>query len=406
MRMMKELKRAKLLLRLVLISLLLGLTFSFAMFQGGFVSWFLFYSFLPFALYSLLIFIYPLHTVKGERIFNKSEYHAGDTLTMSINLEKRFPLPLFFIMIMDQMPSDILKTTSLWKLKQMHLPGFKKKLHFHYKISSLPRGEHQFNELHMMIGDPIGLMKKERTIHLPQKILVFPAIIDLHYPIRESRYDKGEAVNQFHFEKDTTIVTGTRQYQYGDRFSWIDWKATARTNEMMTKEFEESKSHEVFLLLDCSHSVHFEWMVIFSASLLHAFIKKGSEAGLFTSGKQAGFFPPRGGEQQLTNILHHLAKVKPNGEMTVDQVLKKDRKMPQLLGTSIIVTSSLTHSLVESIHHMKKSGGTIIYLLKSNGIVLSQDERIAKGTAAQYGIDVFVVQEEDLQPRFMEVEAT
>ncbi|MDQ0178216.1 DUF58 domain-containing protein [Bacillus chungangensis] len=402
----KGLKRAKMLTRLVLISLLLGLTFSYAMFQGGFVSWFLFYSFLPFGLYSLLIFIYPLHTLDGERIFEKSEYHAGETLTVSINLERRFPLPLFFMMTMDQMPTDMLKTTPLWKIKQMHFPGFKKKLHFDYKIPSLPRGEHQFNKLHITIGDPIGLMKKERTMHLPKKILVFPALLDLHYPMKESRYDKGAAVNQLHFEKDTTIVTGTRQYQYGDRFSWIDWKATARTNEMMTKEFEETRSHEVFLLLDCSHSVHFEWMVTFSASLLHAFLKKGSEAGLFTSGKQAGYFPARGGEQQLTNILHHLAKVKPDGEMTLDQLLEKEWKLPQPLDTSMIVTSSLSRSFIKAIYHMKKSGGTMIYLLKSNGMTLSQEERIAKGTAAQHGINVFVLQEEDFQPRFMEVETT
>ncbi len=30
------------------------------MFQGGFVSWFLFYSFLPFGLYAVVVLLYPL----------------------------------------------------------------------------------------------------------------------------------------------------------------------------------------------------------------------------------------------------------------------------------------------------------------------------------------------------------
>ena len=45
--------------------ILLIATFVFAMFQGGFVSWFLFYTFLPFALYSFVLFFYPLTSIRS-----------------------------------------------------------------------------------------------------------------------------------------------------------------------------------------------------------------------------------------------------------------------------------------------------------------------------------------------------
>ena len=55
-------------------------TFSYAMFQGGFVSWFLFYSFLPFALYAFLFAFYPLKNLTAERRLSQGQYKAGDQL--------------------------------------------------------------------------------------------------------------------------------------------------------------------------------------------------------------------------------------------------------------------------------------------------------------------------------------
>ena len=39
--------------------------------------------------------------------------------------------------------------------------------------------------------------------------------------------------------KEEKVISGVREYQSGDQLSWINWKATAKTNKMMTNEFEE-----------------------------------------------------------------------------------------------------------------------------------------------------------------------
>ena len=41
------------------------------------------------------------------------------------------------------------------------------------------------------------------------------------------------------YEKERLVTSGVREYQSGDQLSWINWKATAKTNKMMTNEFEE-----------------------------------------------------------------------------------------------------------------------------------------------------------------------
>ena len=63
--------------------------------------------------------------------------------------------------------------------------------------------------------------------------------------------------------KDTTMATGVRDYQSGDRVSWIHWKSFARTQTLMTKEFEDRRSQELILVLDERPSEVFEEQVEF-----------------------------------------------------------------------------------------------------------------------------------------------
>lgn len=55
-------------------------TFSYAMFQGGFVSWFLFYSFLPFGLYGVAVLLYPLKKWNVTRDMKLQPRFAGEII--------------------------------------------------------------------------------------------------------------------------------------------------------------------------------------------------------------------------------------------------------------------------------------------------------------------------------------
>src|SRR5690625_6635368 len=69
---------AKLFIRFLLLIGLVIVLFSFAMFQGGFLSWFLFYSYIPFFLYYMLFIFYPLHKWKVDSNLSSRVVHAGD----------------------------------------------------------------------------------------------------------------------------------------------------------------------------------------------------------------------------------------------------------------------------------------------------------------------------------------
>ena len=82
--------------RFVFVLLILASTFVFAMFQGGTVSWTIFYTILPFVLYSLALFFYPLFDFRAERKIRTSSVQKGGKLIVSITLKRRFRFPLLY----------------------------------------------------------------------------------------------------------------------------------------------------------------------------------------------------------------------------------------------------------------------------------------------------------------------
>lgn len=69
--------------------LLIAISFSFAMFQGGFVSWFIFYTFLPFAVYSTILLFYPINNIIVERKVSKRECRAGDSVEIALTVTRK-----------------------------------------------------------------------------------------------------------------------------------------------------------------------------------------------------------------------------------------------------------------------------------------------------------------------------
>ncbi|MFK4998500.1 DUF58 domain-containing protein [Bacillus sp. N9] len=117
----------------------------------------------------------------------------------------------------------------------------------------------------------------------------------------ESGFEQGGTASATQFQKDTTLVAGVRQYQPGDRFAWIDWKASARTNNMMSKEFELRRSNDLLFILDRTPTHSFEEIVTFAASSVTAILYSGGQVGLLSVGAEKTFLPIKGGNASTTN---------------------------------------------------------------------------------------------------------
>src|SRR5690625_2284987 len=183
-------KRIKNITRLLFVILLFASLFAYAMFQGGFVSWFLFFGFLPVILYSLLIAVYPLKFMKVTRSFSNRYAEAGGTVEVELSIKRILPLPIFYMIVEDEMPESIKwKDTKHKKFqflsrprilenrkpaKAILFPWFKRNLTFRYAIDHIPRGKHDFSSLTILTGDLLGIIDREVALAAEGNLYVRP----------------------------------------------------------------------------------------------------------------------------------------------------------------------------------------------------------------------------------------
>ncbi|ETI67699.1 DUF58 domain-containing protein [Neobacillus vireti] len=387
--------------KFILLLILILLTFSYAMFQGGFVSWFLFYSFLPFAIYCVALSFYSLKDLEVTRVLPKTDYNAGEPLKVMVTIKRSRKFPLFYLLIEDVLDETLKYSPGQQKAKALLLPGLKKEFSYEYIIDELPRGEHFFRSFTLRIGDPLGLFEKEKKVTVDDKVIVYPAYSEFIYRPFENQYDQGLTASRERVQRDTTMAVGVRDYQPGDRFSWINWKSSAKRNEIMTKEFEQRQSHDVFVVMDCVPDKRFEPVVSFTASLLRAILKKGAQTGLLTISKERASFPIRGGERHLQGLFYHLAKIEAKCATPLEKVLETDGLFIQQSVSFMLVTAQLTKQLVEKASFLGQRKGSItLFLIKGQKEAPMESERSLIAIANARGVRVIMVHEGEFAAAF------
>ncbi|GKU85270.1 hypothetical protein NCCP28_46660 [Niallia sp. NCCP-28] len=381
--------------------MLIGAAFSYAMFQGGFVSWFLFYSFLPFAVYGLVLAVYPLRDWDVTRKLAKHEYNAKETLTVEIQVKRKIFMPIFYLLVEDSVSPVLLNNLTS---KKLFFPGFKRTIRFKYVLDELPRGEHAFYHTTIKIGDPFGFMEKEWEIQNLEKIIVFPEYEEVIYNTFSNHYEQGTVASKNIIQRDTTMAAGIREYRPGDRFSWINWKASAKRNDIMIKEFEQRQTEDVFILLDCKEHDAFETMVSFTATLIRSILKKGVQVGFLSTEKEKTVFPIRGGEVQQRLLFHHLAKLKNNSPVSLVQLLESEFFVFQQNTAIMLITADFSKELIKAVSLLAARKYNLnIFLAKDSNKGLSNEELFLQSEVFRSRVRVIPIEKGRFQNAFLEV---
>ena len=372
------------------------------MFQGGFLSWFLFYTFLPFSMYSIGLFFYPIHKFTVTRSLDKTELRTGETIEARIEIIRKDRFPLLFLLVEEELEGRLGNNLSM--KKAFIFPWFRKSFSLTLKLHDLPRGEHGLSAIRLKTGDMIGLFEKEANYDLPKKILVWPAYYDLSYKQLEDFFDQGEAGSVKKMQREHSIVSGVREYQPGDQLSWINWKATANKNVIMTKEFEEQKSHDLCIILDEDSSQTFEDLVVFAAFFAHVLLKKGILVGYVGSAMHEAPLPIRGGDGQRQRIFYRLAKTEADEKGSLSSLLGSHQTVLSQNAAIILITSHLNRRMVEQISANKTNQSITIFCIKKEG-QLTAEELFAKQSAYTRGMRVSYLERGHFESGLVEVMA-
>lgn len=410
--------------KLIQLSLLFGILFSYAMFQGGFVSGFLFYAFLPVLCYFLIFLLYPLSTWKVKRTLSKNVTQAGNSVDVTLDLERKIGIFLPYLIIEDCFSTslkpvyrsnlvwgkfkDTVQPTRKTESKQVMFPMFKRKIRLSYRFADLPRGSHHFDKVSLKTSDIFGFIQKTATFAVDNTIIVYPEKKEIAVKKLRNNFEEGNTAAFSFQSRNTNVVTGIREYMPGDRFSWIDWKTTARKQSLMTKEFEQEKSTEYYLILDTSYSGSFNGMgveasVLLARSIIDYLDRRSINIGLLSLGNEVVYFSPQQ-QASMKDMLHyHLSTFKPqkNGRFAL-QLTERINQIPKNLFV-LILTTEVDLALVQALKLVQQKSKQIIICLSKQSYTLSAEDNRLIQQIRLSGMVVNIVTEDSLQQDVIEV---
>ena len=355
--------------RLLFIIGLFIASYVFAMFQGGKVSWTIFYVMTPFLLYSVALFFYPLPALKAMRTIRTKTIGKGERLSVTVSIHRQIPFPLLYTVITDKWSEPVMEKKADDANKHFSILGFRRTVEFSYEIEHVPRGEHIAEGVEIEVSDFFGWIRKRVVHEVKDTILVYPNTTPMHYASLDSQFDSGAHIAPYSLIKDTTMATGVRDYQAGDRVTWIHWKSFARTQTLMTKEFEDRQSEDLIVLLDGRESEVFEGKVELAASILEEAAAHHATVSFISAGEKTKIFPFIHSADQLHTAFVHLAKITPAPFSSVSVL--ESSTLGTLSGSLVIVTGNPDWSFIQSASALAPSAKRIICF-----VVVEQENKI------------------------------
>src|SRR5690625_1627038 len=407
-----------------LIIILFVVLYSYAMFQGGFVSWFLFFGFLPIFLYHLGLLFYPIHRWKVSRSLSHQTIQAGERMFITIEINHLIPFPLYYCVIEDDLPQTLHKVDSHFEkytflknpeklfverqMKKVIFPWFKKHIRLSYELTQIPRGEHQLQTIRISTGDVFGLIQKEYQFQVKDKFLVFPNQWKVDYQHNIGSFQHGSTSSHKWNISHTNVAVSIREYTPGDKYSWIDWKQTAKKNTMMTKEFEQEKDSETLIILDgCRDEtlnlLAFEGTIELVNSFIDVIGKNSPESSLLLVSQEVNQFQLSTDVAKIDHVRYHLAQFKPasNRSFTV-QIQERLSELKKRF-VIILVTTQLEDSLLHTIQQLKHQSHKIHVFMIEAKEHLTHSKMNTIRQLHYEGITVSVLTERELTRNVIEV---
>ena len=138
-----------------------------------------------------------------------------------------------------------------------------------------------------------------------------------------------------------------RPYRVGDDLKYLDWKILARTDRLYSRQFRETTSMSVMLVLDASASMafpeqpisKFRYASLIAAALAWLITTQGDAVGLMSMTDGAlTYLPARGGRPHLRSLLTRLERLTPKGQWQPERVIARSAELLKRRGVVIVIS--------------------------------------------------------------------
>jgi uncharacterized protein (DUF58 family) len=199
-----------------------------------------------------------------------------------------------------------------------------RRLELDYRARIGRRGQHAFGPITVRWRSPLGLWERQRHLPCAGSVRVYPdfeqlrrldletRLVQERAPVRSRRRPGGE--NEFE---------RLRPYVPGDPMKHIDWKATARRRELVTREYGQEANQNVLFLLDCGRTMGgrsgellaFDHALNATVMMGEVALRHGDRVGVLAfDSRIRAWIPPLGGSRSGARLIRGIYDLAPSIE--------------------------------------------------------------------------------------------
>jgi uncharacterized protein (DUF58 family) len=298
---------------------ILGMLFVFSYFNPGL----LLVSKAVFILLLLLVFIdYTVLFFTKSRILclrKVSELLSnGDDNTIKLLINNSYGIKLN-ARIIDELPVQFQRRD--FALSKLLLPNTK--IEIPYTIRPTQRGEYHFGQVHVFISNLIGFVERRYSSLQDETVKVYPSFIQLKkFQIHTMPDRKAQSGGRVTYRRGiSTEFDHIKEYNRGDDVRTINWKASARKDQLMVNSFMDEKSQHIYCIIDKGRlmKMPFEGLSLLdysiNAALMFSYValQKDDKIGIITfSDKLNDVIQPSKSKKQFNTILESLYRQETN----------------------------------------------------------------------------------------------
>jgi uncharacterized protein (DUF58 family) len=328
------------------------------------------------------VMIADVLSITGERHIQveRNVMHAlslGTWADVELTLHNRYRYPVK-LEIFDHVPQEMeyegLPVT-------MSIPS-RNWVKINYRVKPVVRGPVSFEKIQLRVFSVLGLWKKNIIQPLASEVRNYPNFSSV---MKYSLLATDQRLNQMGILKKRRRGEGLdfhqlREYRDGDSLRQIDWKATARTNKLISRDYQEERDQQIIFLVDCGRRMlahddqlsHFDHTLNAILLLSHVALRQGDAVGLMTFSGDERWIPPRKSVGNVNSILNSIYDLQPSlqspdySRAATELMKRQKRRALVILITNL--RDEDTDELLPALQIMRKRHLVLLASMQENAI--------------------------------------
>jgi len=184
--------------------------------------------------------------MEAKRIVSE-RFSIGDDNKVFIRLFNHYAFPVR-TSIIDELPVQFQERK--W-IKKIRIDRMAESL-FEYVLKPTTRGEYIFEDINVYVHAPLKLVKRRYIFPAQQVVKVYPSYVQMrrYQLLAVSNRLQEAGVKRIRKLGHSMEFEQIKEYVRGDDYRTINWKATARRDNLMVNNYTDERSQQIYCLIN------------------------------------------------------------------------------------------------------------------------------------------------------------